>query len=77
LLFALAYVEAHNENAKPYRWMKNADEILHFVRRRLVIPPAAEPETERCTFFRKSQRPVRLVTRNRSTIRLDYRLFSP
>lgn len=25
----LAYAERSNETAKPFRWMKNADEILH------------------------------------------------
>ena len=29
----LAYIEAHNENTKPFRWTKTADEILDKVRR--------------------------------------------
>jgi putative transposase len=29
----LALVEAHNENPKPYRWTKSADEILASVKR--------------------------------------------
>ena len=29
----LAYIEAHNENSKPFRWTKTADEILDKVRR--------------------------------------------
>lgn len=29
----LAYVEAHNEEAKPFRWTKSADEVLAKVRR--------------------------------------------
>jgi transposase len=29
----LAYVDAHNENNKPFRWMKTADEILDKMRR--------------------------------------------
>ena len=29
----LAYVDAHNENRKPFRWTKTADEILDNMRR--------------------------------------------
>ena len=29
----LAYIEAHNENGKPFRWTKTADEILEKMRR--------------------------------------------
>lgn len=29
----LAYVDAHNEEAKPFKWTKTADEILEKVRR--------------------------------------------
>ena len=29
----LAYVDAHNENGKPFRWTKTADEILDKMRR--------------------------------------------
>jgi putative transposase len=29
----LAYVAAHNENGKPFRWTKTADEILDKMRR--------------------------------------------
>jgi len=33
----IAFIEAHNENPKPYRWAKSADEILasvkHFYRK--------------------------------------------
>ena len=29
----LSYVDAHNENGKPFRWRKTADEILDKVRR--------------------------------------------
>jgi hypothetical protein len=29
----LAYVDAHNEDAKPFKWTKTADEILEKVRR--------------------------------------------
>ena len=28
-----AFIEAHNENPKPYRWVKSADEILAAVKR--------------------------------------------
>jgi len=28
-----AFIEAHNENPKPYRWVKSADEILASVKR--------------------------------------------
>ncbi|MDF1856252.1 hypothetical protein [Pseudooceanicola sp.] len=28
-----AFIEAHNENLKPYRWVKSADEILASVKR--------------------------------------------
>jgi putative transposase len=27
------FIEAHNENPKPYRWVKSADEILASVKR--------------------------------------------
>ena len=29
----LAFIERHNENPKPYRWIKSADEILASVKR--------------------------------------------
>ena len=29
----LAYIDAHNENGKPFRWTKAADEILDKMRR--------------------------------------------
>jgi putative transposase len=29
----VAFIEAHNENPKPYRWTKSADEILASVKR--------------------------------------------
>ncbi|MEW9853793.1 IS630 family transposase, partial [Novosphingobium sp. M1R2S20] len=29
----LAFIEAHNQNPKPYRWTKSADDILAAVRR--------------------------------------------
>jgi len=29
----IAFIEAHNENPKPYRWTKSAAEILAFVKR--------------------------------------------
>jgi hypothetical protein len=29
----IAYVDAHNEDAKPFKWTKTADEILDKVRR--------------------------------------------
>jgi putative transposase len=29
----LTYVEAHNENGKPFKWTKTADEILEKMRR--------------------------------------------
>lgn len=29
----VVYIEAHNENPKPYRWVKSADEILAAVKR--------------------------------------------
>lgn len=28
-----AFIETHNENPKPYRWIKSADEILASVKR--------------------------------------------
>jgi putative transposase len=28
-----AFIEAHNENPRPYRWVKTADEILAAVKR--------------------------------------------
>ena len=32
-LEAAGYVDAHNENGKPFRWTKTADEILDKMRR--------------------------------------------
>jgi hypothetical protein len=29
----LAYVDTHNENGKPFRWTKTADELLDKMRR--------------------------------------------
>ncbi|AQS86814.1 transposase [Neoasaia chiangmaiensis NBRC 101099] len=29
----VAFIEAHNENPKPYRWVKSADQILASVKR--------------------------------------------
>src|ERR1700676_2725372 len=34
----LAYVDAHNENSKPFRWTKTADEILEKMRRFGIAP---------------------------------------
>jgi len=29
----MAFIEAHNDNPKPYKWVKSADEILASVKR--------------------------------------------
>jgi putative transposase len=29
----MTFIEAHNENPKPYKWVKSADEILESVKR--------------------------------------------